>query len=76
MVKSNLIERERNNHFMKYGYCRVSTKGQAKDGNSLEVQEIALRNEGAVEIYLDTFTLKFATILQSIMRNDAKISLC
>ena len=27
---------------MIYGYARVSTKGQAKDGNSLEAQEIAL----------------------------------
>ena len=27
---------------MKYGYARVSTKGQAKDGNSLEHQEHAL----------------------------------
>lgn len=41
---------------MKYGYCRVSTKSQAKDGNSLEAQETALRNEGATEIYLDAFT--------------------
>ena len=24
---------------MIYGYCRVSTKGQAKDGNSLDAQE-------------------------------------
>lgn len=24
---------------MIYGYCRVSTKGQAKDGNSLETQQ-------------------------------------
>ena len=41
---------------MKYGYARVSTKGQAKDGNSLEVQENALREAGAGEIYLDAFT--------------------
>lgn len=27
---------------MIYGYCRVSTKGQAKDGNSLEAQEKAI----------------------------------
>lgn len=27
---------------MIYGYARVSTKGQARDGNSLEAQEIAL----------------------------------
>ena len=39
-----------------YGYARVSTKGQAKDGNSLESQEQQLREYGAVEIYKDSFT--------------------
>ena len=29
-----------------YGYARVSTLGQAKDGNSLEAQENALRAAG------------------------------
>lgn len=41
---------------MIYGYARVSTKGQAKDGNSLEAQEKALRAAGATEIYKDAFT--------------------
>ena len=41
---------------MIYGYARVSTKGQAKDGNSLEAQENALRSAGAIEIYSDAFT--------------------
>lgn len=41
---------------MIYGYARVSTKGQAKDGNSLESQEQQLREYGAVEIYKDSFT--------------------
>lgn len=41
---------------MIYGYCRVSTKGQAKDGNSLEAQEKALKEAGAIEIYADAFT--------------------
>ena len=41
---------------MIYGYARVSTKGQAKDGNSLEAQENALRLAGATEIYSDAFT--------------------
>lgn len=41
---------------MIYGYCRVSTKGQAKDGNSLEAQEKAVREAGATEIYADAFT--------------------
>lgn len=41
---------------MIYGYSRVSTKGQAKDGNSLESQEKALREAGATQIYTDAFT--------------------
>lgn len=41
---------------MIYGYARVSTKGQAKDGNSLEVQEKALKEAGATKIYADAFT--------------------
>ena len=41
---------------MIYGYARVSTKTQAKDGNSLEVQEDILRGAGASEIYKDAFT--------------------
>ena len=39
-----------------YGYARVSTKKQAKDGNSLEVQEAALKAAGAQKIYSDTYT--------------------
>ena len=38
---------------MKYGYIRVSTRGQAKDGNSLEAQERAVREAGAEKIYAD-----------------------
>ena len=41
---------------MIYGYARVSTKGQAKDGNSLEAQEQLLRDAGAEKIYSDAFT--------------------
>ena len=41
---------------MKYGYGRVSTTGQARDGNSLDAQETALKNAGAQKIYSDTFT--------------------
>ncbi len=41
---------------MKYGYARVSTKGQAKDGNSLEYQECVLKDAGAEIIYMDAFT--------------------
>ena len=38
------------------GYARVSSKMQAKDGNSLEAQEKALRQNGATIIYKDSFT--------------------
>lgn len=41
---------------MVYGYCRVSTQGQARDGNSLEAQEKLLEENGAEEIYSDAFT--------------------
>ena len=41
---------------MIYGYGRVSTKGQAKDGNSLEAQERLIKEHGAEVIYMDSFT--------------------
>ena len=41
---------------MIYGYARVSTKGQERDGNSLEEQEARLRENGATEIYVDAYT--------------------
>lgn len=41
---------------MVYGYARVSTKTQAKDGNSLEAQENALKAAGAAEVYADAFS--------------------
>ena len=41
---------------MIFGYARVSTKTQARDGNSLEAQKEALIAAGAEKIYVDTFT--------------------
>lgn len=41
---------------MKFGYCRVSTYRQGKDGNSLEDQRAKLLAAGAEEIVVDTFT--------------------
>lgn len=41
---------------MIYGYARVSTKGQDRYGNSLEVQEKLLRESGAEVILCESFT--------------------
>lgn len=41
---------------MIYGYCRVSTRGQARDGNGLEVQKAAVIQAGAEKVFSDTFT--------------------
>ena len=41
---------------MVYGYARVSTKLQAKDGNSLKVQTKQLDAAGAYVIFKDAFT--------------------
>lgn len=41
---------------MVYGYARVSTRGQAKDGNSLEAQGKVLKEAGAMEVIADAFT--------------------
>ena len=39
-----------------YGYARVSSKGQARDGNSLDVQRSVLKAAGAEVILSDAFT--------------------
>lgn len=41
---------------MIYGYARVSTLAQAKDGNSLESQREKLISAGATELYFDSYT--------------------
>ena len=41
---------------MIYGYARVSTAIQAKDGNSLEIQEKLMREHGATKIFYDVYT--------------------
>jgi DNA invertase Pin-like site-specific DNA recombinase len=43
---------------MVYGYARVSTPGQVRDGHSLEAQQKILRENGAEEIYSDGFSGK------------------
>ena len=64
---------------MIFGYARVSTRGQAKDGNSLEAQEKLLREFGAEEIFIDSFTGKkldrpeFDKLLIQIQSGDTLI---
>lgn len=41
---------------MIYGYCRVSSKGQARDGNGIEAQHNELTLRGAEKIYTDVYT--------------------
>lgn len=41
---------------MLYGYSRVSSIGQAKDGNSIEAQTAALQERGCDEIYHEVYT--------------------
>lgn len=64
---------------MVYGYARVSTKGQARDGNSLAEQERKLREAGATIIFKDSFTgtktsrPEFDKLLQTIVAGDTLV---
>lgn len=64
---------------MRYGYGRVSSKGQQRDGNSLEAQEKALREAGAEIIYTEAFTgmkkerPKFKELLEKLQPGDTLI---
>ena len=64
---------------MKYGYCRISTKEQAREENGLEAQERAVREVGAAKIYLDSFTgvktsrPELDKLLQEIQSGDTLI---
>jgi DNA invertase Pin-like site-specific DNA recombinase len=65
--------------FMVYGYVRVSTKGQARDGNSIEAQEKILREHGAEKIFVDSFTgskmdrPQFDILLNEIKEGDTLV---
>lgn len=64
---------------MIYGYARVSTRGQARDGNSLEYQSKLLVEAGAEKIYHDSFTgtksdrPEFNKLLDTITSGDTLI---
>lgn len=61
------------------GYARVSTRGQAKEGNSLEYQERQLKAAGAKKIYTDTYTGKVTErpeldkMLQNLQNGDTLV---
>lgn len=64
---------------MIYGYARVSTKGQAHDGNSLENQIEKLKENGVEKIYKDSFTgtktdrPEFKKLLEQLKEGDTLI---
>lgn len=64
---------------MIYGYARVSTITQGKNGNSLQEQEERLRAAGAQEIIKDTFTgtkidrPQFAKLLAKLQSGDTLV---
>ena len=61
---------------MIYGYARVSTKGQERNGNSLEDQEKQLREKGCAVIFHDSFTgtkmerPAFSELMEKIQSGD------
>ncbi|MED4228673.1 recombinase family protein [Neobacillus cucumis] len=64
---------------MKYGYARVSTRGQAINGNSLDEQSEKLKAEGCERIFQDTFTgtkadrPQFTNILSLLQEGDTLV---
>lgn len=66
--------------FMIYGYARVSTNGQMRDGNSLEAQSEALRANGAETIYSEAYTgtksdrPKFEELLSVLKDGDTLVA--
>ena len=57
---------------MIYGYARVSTTTQGRDGNSLEEQVMSLNTYGCQKIYQEAFTGKtmdrpqFSSLLEQL----------
>ena len=64
---------------MIYGYARVSTSNQSRDGNSLEEQENALRSYGCQSIITEAFTGKtmerprFRLLLEQLKDGDTLV---
>lgn len=64
---------------MRYGYGRVSTKGQEQNGNSLEDQRAKLAEAGCDEIILEAYTgtkmnrPKFNKLLEKLEKGDTLV---
>lgn len=64
---------------MIYGYARVSSLGQAKNGNSLEEQEKALRDKGCDIVFQEAYTgmttdrPQFSELLNKLQKGDTLI---
>ena len=64
---------------MRYGYGRVSTKGQEQNGNSLEDQRVKLEQAGCDEIILEAYTgtkmdrPKFTKVLEKLEAGDTLV---
>lgn len=63
----------------RYGYGRVSTKGQATNGNSLEDQRVKLEDAGCDEIIMEAYTgtkvdrPKFTRLLEGLESGDTLV---
>ena len=63
----------------RYGYGRVSTKGQEQNGNSLDDQKAKLEESGCDEIVLETYTgtsmdrPKFTKLLKKLQQGDTLV---
>lgn len=64
---------------MIYGYARVSTRGQQRDGNSLEDQQEKLKGAGCQQIVIEQYTgtttdrPQFTQLIESLEPNDTLV---
>lgn len=76
----NLMFKSKGEKVMIYGYARVSTATQSRDGNSLEEQEKALTAYGCQEIITEAFSGKtmerpqFQALLDKLEKDDTLVA--
>ena len=64
---------------MIYGYARVSSIGQEKNGNSLEAQENALKERGCEVIFKESYTgmttdrPQFSALIEKLREGDTLV---